>query len=359
MFRGDGVECGGHGDIVKKVKPIVWLSDTLARGIRSHLPPDHTVVASVEEFLEQPRTATTLSFVDAEGLAELDQLSADCGTPTSKLILPGPVIAICDDAIQTPVGWLSTRPWLSHVISAAMLPHPIFAEHLSNITTTLTNGLRPRLTDWLTPSVVGRRVRLAQASKRAERIERMAEYYDTHGVSGRTIQFLRDAAEELLTNAFYDAPVAAGVVTKPIPRTQDVILSEDTACDMVYGCRDDLAVVRVKDPFGSLTRKRLVEVLTRCARTDMQVEVDETMGGAGLGLWRLFTVATFVAISVVPNHHTEFLVGIAKRGAPGGARPYAFHLFFSEQGRTQGRWKMTEVNENNPVVDNSINIVSK
>jgi len=341
------------------VKPIVWLSAELARGIRPHLPPDHTVVASVEEFLDHPRSATTVTFVDAEALAEIDRLSSDCGTPAAKLVLPGSMIAITDDAIQVPIGWLPARPWLSHVISASMLQHPIFAEHLGNVTTTLTNGLRPRLTEWLTPSVVGRRVRLAQASKRAERIERMAEYYDTHGVSRRTIQLLRDAAEELLTNAFYDAPVAAGVVKQPIPRTQDVVLSEDTACDMVYGCRDDLAVVRVKDPFGSLTRNRLVEVLTRCARTDMQVEVDETMGGAGLGLWRLFTVATFVAISVVPNHHTEFLVGIAKRGAPGAVRPYAFHLFFNDQGRTHGRWKMSDANTSNPTVDNSINIVPK
>lgn len=339
------------------VKPIVWLSTTLARGIHPHLPPDHTVVTSVEEFLEHPRGASTVSFVDVEALAELDQLSTDCGTPTDKLVLPGSVIAISDDPIQSPIGWLNDRPWLSHVIGASMLQHPIFPEHLGNVTATLTNGLRPRLTEWLTPSITGRRVRLAQASKRAERIERMAEYYDSHGVSGRTIQLLRDAAEELLTNAFYDAPVAAGIVSQPIPRTHDVILSEETACDMVYGCRDGLAVVRVKDPFGSLTRQRLVNVLARCARTDMQVEVDKTMGGAGLGLWRLFTVATFVAVSVVPNHHTEFLVGIAKRGAPGGTRPYAFHLFFN-QGRAVGRWKAGDANVN-PSEDNSISIVSK
>ena len=200
---------GLPGDNIQVVKSIVWLSDPLARGLRPHLP-DHTVVGSAEEFLNEPRSATTISFVDAPALMELDRLSADCGTPTDKLVLPGPIIAISDDSIYTPIGWLASRPWLAHVISASMLQHPIFAEHLGNVITTLTNEKRPRLTQWLTPSVVGRRVRLAQASKRAERIERMAEYYDSRGVSARTIQLLRDAAEELLTNAFYDAPVAAG-----------------------------------------------------------------------------------------------------------------------------------------------------
>jgi hypothetical protein len=61
----------------------------------------------------------------------------------------------------------------------------------------------------------------------------------------------------------------------------------------------------------------------------MKVEVDETMGGAGLGLWRIFAVATFVAINVVDHHHTDVLVGIAKR-AVGGQKPFAFHFFFNE-----------------------------
>jgi hypothetical protein len=98
---------------------------------------------------------------------------------------------------------------------------------------------------------------------------------------------------------------------------------------MLYGCSGDLAVVRVRDPFGALTRNRIVEVLSRCARTDMTVEVDETMGGAGLGLWRIVTAATFVAFHVVSHHHTDVLVGIMKRSA-GNQRPFAFHFFFNE-----------------------------
>lgn len=341
------------------MKPIVWLSAPLEHGLRPYLSSGHKVVGSAQEFLDQPRDHSTVSFVDAQALAELDRVAPDLGTTIAARLSSGTIIAITEEQLQTPIGWLASRPWLSHALSASLMQHPIFAEHLRNVVTTATNETRPRLTDWLAGSVVGRRVRLAQASKRAERIERMGEYYDSQGVSSRTIQLLRDAAEELLTNAFYDAPVAAGVVPHAIPRTQDVTLSEECACNLVYGSRDDLAIVRVKDPFGSLTRARLVEVLTRCARTDMQVEVDESMGGAGLGLWRLFAVSTFVAISVVPNHHTEFLVGIAKRGAPGSARPYAFHLFFNKQGRAQPRWKAADATTSKPPLDNPVNIVSK
>lgn len=339
------------------VRSIVWMSDVLSSALRPSLSPSPVVVDSAQAFLDERRDATTVSFMDQRGIEELDRLARERGS-SDTLQPPGPVIVICEDSMQTAIGWLAGHGWLSHVVSAAMLRHPLFPEHIKNVLGSLTSGARPRLLDWIQPTVIGRRVRLAQASKRADRIERMSEYFDGHGVGGRTIQLLRDAAEELLTNAFYDAPVSAGAVSHPISRTQDVALSDDNACDMVYGCREDLAVVRVKDPFGSLQRARLVEVLTRCARTDMAVEVDESMGGAGLGLWRIFSVATFVAISVVGNRHTEFLVGIAKKAALPG-RPFAFHLFFREPGRTVRRWKMLDAGTSKPDVDNSITIVNK
>jgi hypothetical protein len=114
----------------------------------------------------------------------------------------------------------------------------------------------------------------------------------------------------------------------------------------------------VRDPFGSLTRARLVEVLHRCARTDMGVEVDETMGGAGLGLWRIFSAASFVAISVVDRRYTEFLVGIGKRVAS-AARPFAFHLFFRGHGRAVRKWKLMDPDQSNSTVNSSLTFSTK
>jgi hypothetical protein len=337
------------------VRSIVWTSEPLSRALGERLSSEISIARSAREFLDARRDARTVSFVDHTTLPELDRAAAERGMSADQLEPPGPVVAICDDSLQAAIGWLPARRWLSHVVSASMLQHPLAAEHLGNVTATLTSGTRPRLLDWLGATISGRRVRLAQASRRVERLERMGEFFDGKGVGTRTIQQLRDIAEELLTNAFYDAPVAAGVVKHAISRTQDVALPDDSACDMVYGCRDDLAVVRVRDPFGSLSRLRLVEVLTRCARTDMGVEVDETMGGAGLGLWRIFSAASYVAISVVDHRYTEFLVAIGKRSA--GPRPFAFHLFFREHGRPVRRWKLLDADSTS--VHSSVSIVSK
>lgn len=335
------------------------MSDRLRPVLRDRLM-EATYVSSALEFWATRRDQQTVAFVDGTTLSQLGRAAADLGI-TGDAVTPAPTIAICDEPLQTAVGWLGPYPWVSHVVSAAMLQHPLAGEHLGHVITTLTSGSRPRLLDWVGPTVAGRRVRMAHASRRVSRLERMGEFFESRGVSSRTIQQLRDVAEELLTNAFYDAPVSAGVLSKPISRTQDVSLPDESACDMVYGCRDDLAIVRVRDPFGSLGRVRLTEVLLRCARTDMGVQVDETMGGAGLGLWRIFSVATFVAISVVERRYTEFLVGIAKRppgpAARTAARPFAFHLFFREPSRTsRTTWKLLDPDTNSPTLNKSVTL---
>lgn len=305
------------------MKPVVWFSEPALKSVG-----DKTVagsiskgvagvsVASASEFVSAMYDPSTLGFVDQSSLAELSKLER----------VPAAVIAVSTQPLPATISWLDSYPWLAHVASASMLEHPLAQVHFHNVHSTL-EAARPRLLDWLDDEVEGRRVRMVHSERRIERLERMRAYLTDKGISARTIEQLADSAEELLTNAFYDAPVAAGVVAGPISRETPVTLPDSSACDLAYGAQGDLAIVRIKDPFGSLTRKRLVQVLMRCARSDGQVQVDETMGGAGLGLWRIFTNATFVGVVVVKGSKTEILVGIAKRSNP---KPFAFDLFFAD-----------------------------
>ncbi len=303
------------------------------------------VASSVEDLLGATRDAKTITFLDRGTLAAV---------AATKRQPAGPVLVVCDEPLPTAIGWLQPYSWVAHVISNSLLAHPIIDEHLENVLRTLMSSRKPRLLDWYVPSVVGRRIRLTHASRREERLERMTEFFDSKAVGARTLQTLRDAAEELLTNAFYDAPVAAGAVKKAVSRTHDIALPDDSACDLAYGCREDLAIVRVRDPFGSLTRPRLVEVLSRCAQSNMKVQVDETMGGAGLGMWRVFSGATFVVISVIKDRHTEILVGVSKKAGP-GPRPFAFHLYFKDAEKRRF-WRVADDDTNKPDVNHSVMI---
>ncbi len=326
--------------MIFRVKLVIWVKDPTLRACGEKIASgtitpgtQGTCTDTLDAFLSAMREPDTIAFVDLGALVELGHVEA--------IVRPKNVIAIATESLPTSIGLLAPFPWLSHVISASMFEHPLATEHLLNLFESLMDS-KPRLLDWLGPEVCGRRVRLSHASKRAARLERMADYLESNSVSSRTIDILRNAAEELMTNAFYDAPVAAGAIDGPISRTLDVELPDEFACDLAYGCRDDLAIVRVKDPFGSLSRDRLVEVLSRCARSGMSDEVDEAMGGAGLGMWRIFSNATFVAISVAENRHTEILVGVSKRVS--GLRPFAFHLFFGKGGQRRF-WSLAEGDE--------------
>jgi hypothetical protein len=321
-------------DILVLVKPIIWMSEPLAGVLRQRLRLATRSVGSIDGLLETPRSNQTVVFVDEAAIAQIDRAARARGVPPGTLVAPSPIIAVCDGPHQTAVSWLAIHGWLSHVVSAGMLEEPMSTPLLTSVVATFSGDGSARLLDWVRATLKGRQVSLTQASRRIERLEKLGDFFEKHGVAARTIQQLRDVAEELLTNAFYDAPLEAGAVRQPIARTFDVSLPEECPCDLVYGCSDDFAIVRVRDPFGALSRRRVVEVLQRCARQDMKVEPDETRGGAGLGLWRIFSVASFVAVSVVVRHHTDFLVGIGKRSTP-RSRPYEFHLFVREGTHTR------------------------
>ena len=135
------------------------MSERASRALGDLLSSETVAVSSARELFEARRDAKTVSFVDSTTIAALDQAAVDLDLPLSQV---GPVIAICSEPLQGAIGWLSSRPWLSHVVSSAILQHPMAPLHFANVMLTLTGGSHPRLLDWVGPSLAGRRVRLSQ-----------------------------------------------------------------------------------------------------------------------------------------------------------------------------------------------------
>lgn len=259
------------------------------------------------------RQGAPLAFVDAELLPQLDGEA-----------LCVPIVGIMDEALAGAVRLLDAFPWLSHVVAVSMLSSPLARAHLSMLLDRLEEGPEQRI---LGDAGIGRVALLASSSHRETRFERMREFFAKQRLSSRAITSLNDLAEELVTNALYDAPVEAGYFATPVPRTVDVDLPPERACEISYGVENSTMFVRVRDPFGALTRPRLLGVLNRCNAAD-GVVLDETRGGAGLGLWRIFSAASSIAITVIPGRLTDILVRIeTKKGRP-IKQLLAIHTFF-------------------------------
>ncbi len=318
------------------MKPLVWVSERLSKALVGRLGVDVEHVTSARAFVAAQHDGSTITFVDGASLESLDRMAAELGSPTDPAhasdwrrlhaaVSAGSMIAVSDVPRATMVGWLPSRPWLSHVVSTEMLDSAIGAIHLANVIE-LCRSRDPKLLDWLRPATNARRVHLTHAKSIEERLDRMSQFFASQSVDGNRVEQMRKATDELLVNAFYAAPVAAGA-SRPIERSRDVALPDELACDIAYGCLDEHAIVRVRDPFGALSRERFVEALTRRRNPSAK----ET------GLARVAAAASIFAVSVVQNRYTEILVAIPMRAGDGTA--FAIH-FANRTGPKPYMWKL-------------------
>ncbi len=315
------MECGQYCGVAVKIPTILFARDKCAALIIAALDRPHVHVTSRAEFIAaRASEATSIAFVEFDLLPELEGATADLS-----------VVGIIDDSLAEAVRSLSAFPWLSHLVTEAMLAMPRAKSHLARLIEQIEYGPGQQLLDGF-----GRVALLSCSIHREARFERMREFFAAQGLSERTIMLLNDVAEELVTNALYDAPVEAGYFKAPVPRTADAELPPEHACEISYGIEDETAFVRIRDPFGALSRSRVLGVLTRCNTTG--VTLDESRGGAGLGLWRVFSAASMIAITVIPGRLTDILVRVETTKKKGAKRKQmlAVDMFFPQEHALDG-----------------------
>jgi hypothetical protein len=323
--------------------PVVYANEAHASILRGVLGPPYVCVLNRDELIAACASGNAVAFVDMDLLEGMNGDSINA-----------PIIALMDhkpaEALAETVRMLDTVPWLAHVLSVPMLQTPRGKSHLEMLMQRIANGPDHAM---LGANGRGRTAMLASASRREARFERMREYFAKQGLGDRLVTTVIDVAEELVMNALYDAPVESGFFQRARQRFEDVNLPPDRACEISYGIEEDTVFIRLRDPFGALSRSRLLEVLNRCNNTN-NVQLDESRGGAGLGLWRVFQAASTLSITVVPQQLTEVLVGIGIKDGRKVAKPAAVHLFFAKPAGDQQAY---HADEDLGLIDNSITFV--
>lgn len=259
-----------------------------------------------------------------------------------------PVIALVDGHLPTAIDLLATYPNLSHFVAETLFSLPRAKTHLAQLVERIGNGIDYVM---MTQAAVGRTALLASSERRESRFDRMREYLAGHDIGTRQVGVATDVAEELVTNALYDAPTEARYFPRPVPRTEHVTLPPDRACEISYGIDDGGMFVRVRDPFGALSRDRMLSVLTRCSAGN--VSIDESRGGAGLGLWRVFSLASAMTINVIPGRLTDIVVRL-ETGKQRGARTiFGIHLFFPPKVALDGAQSRFAADHDSDLLDES------
>jgi hypothetical protein len=137
-------------------------------------------------------------------------------------------------------------------------------------------------------------------------------------------------AEEFLSNALYNAPVDAegNASYAHLPRNHSVELPAGQEIVVRLITNDERIGISVLDPFGSLTRERLMSELSRCFQLEL-AEVVRKSGGAGVGLYTVFRSASHFIANLAPGRATEMIGIIDLNGSlrDQGVRGTSFNIF--------------------------------
>ena len=330
--------------MVEKRYSLVFAREAYASLLCASLDGPCAVVTSRAELVPAlTKRRPVVVFVDLDLLPQID------GAVTQVVT----IVAILDGTLEQIAMTFTRFPWLSHVVSVAMLATPQARAHLAALRERLEHGPQQHV---LGSAGLGRVALLTSSNRREARFERLREFFSIQNLSPRAISSMNDVAEELVTNALYDAPLEAGYFKTAVPRTEDVELPPEHACEISYGFEDRRTFVRIRDPFGALTRSRLLGVLNRCNTTG--VPLDESRGGAGLGLWRVFSSASTLTITVIAGRLTDVLVWVAPtRNRAVGKQLHAVHLFFPEEHSLDGARSRFAADHDHDLIDESFTAV--
>jgi hypothetical protein len=153
------------------------------------------------------------------------------------------------------------------------------------------------------------------------------------GIQGRSARVAADAAHELLMNAMYDAPVdAQGRLVYALDRTADIRLQDHEVPTLRLTVDAQHLALDMTDPFGRLPRDKIWQGILRgrggqSGAAGSEV-LDVSHGGAGLGLFNLFTSAAVMRMEVVPNKSTTVSWIQARSVSQRDQRSLARSLYF-------------------------------
>lgn len=154
------------------------------------------------------------------------------------------------------------------------------------------------------------RFRVTSSSQKEGLIAEAEKLATGAGVHARLVGLYCTVADELLTNAVYNAPVDGEGRRRfaHLSRTERVDLSSSEEVELKLCCDGRRLGISVSDPFGSLTADKVLGYLAKAFRKG-QDQIDDKAGGAGLGLYYIFESLTHFVINLNPGRRTE-MIGI-------------------------------------------------
>ncbi|MBZ0232773.1 MAG: hypothetical protein K8M05_10625 [Deltaproteobacteria bacterium] len=228
---------------------------------------------------------------------------------------------------------LASRPWLRNII--AKNEDPLEPDELIITAEKLLRQDLFGLQKYLLWGVEPYRVEIRDSRLKQDYISEVASYAQTLGCNERVVELVETVADELITNAIYNAPRSSDGAPKYARRSrrEPVELADNEVGFLEFACDGDYIAIAQIDPFGALTQDTVVSYLNRCLVKGPE-QISEASGGAGIGLFRVFQSLSKFIINVDPGKRTEVICLLDLRLTMKRFRQAAksFHIFIRDQG---------------------------
>lgn len=238
------------------------------------------------------------------------------------------IVLMVPDKIDDYLTLMQNYPFVSNVIAYQPEDQLLFFKNLITTVKKLITqdifGIYPYL-GW-NPKVWSQKIVASNA--REKMILEMEETFKAMGIRQNIISIAASIAEELLMNAFYDAPTDAkgNSLYNHLQRTHDVVLEKNQQGTFRYACDGFQLALSVEDPFGSFSRETLLNYLIRCQTGFLANH--ENKGGAGRGLFSVLEQSDYFIINVQQNKKTEVIAIINLLSRKRRNSSVALHFFW-------------------------------
>ena len=212
---------------------------------------------------------------------------------------------------------LSAMLGVDHLSYLLANPMPLLAEEMSVTALKLIRGEIFGLEKYLAWGVEIREQVLVDAADRQGAIDGLSDDVHRAGFGPRVAAQATLIADELLSNALYNAPTDAGGGRPRAeePRHGARPLAGRDQVRLRYACDARYFAVEVTDHYGSLDRKQILRCLAKAGgRVPDKVSMDTR--GAGIGLATVYGTCNHLVFNLEPGVRTEVIALIDVRFRP-------------------------------------------
>jgi hypothetical protein len=179
---------------------------------------------------------------------------------------------------------------------------------------------------------------IKHAAERDELVAQLTEAVRALGAGRRVVESVSLVADELFTNAVYNAPRDADGVPRyaHVNRREKIALEPGEYVHLEFGSDGLTFALSVSDRFGALAPEVLRSAIQRCVSRHDPIE--QKAGGAGIGLYAALCHADQLVFNLAPGQRTEVigLWSLTRKIGGRGAGVASLHVFGSGDPAGQG-----------------------